>query len=93
MIFISIARDLSSIPSCSLLVKRLPAGLEVGMESFSHGLRWFVCSSAPTCPALAGGPRRVLGCPLFAWLLLLCAGIRQVELSQEEDSKGKMGFN
>lgn len=31
-------------------------------------------------------------CPLFTWLLLLCAGIRQLELSQEEDSKSQTGF-
>lgn len=54
--FSSVARDLGSIPSCSLLVKRLHAGLEMCVECFGYGLCPCVCSSASTCLALTGGP-------------------------------------
>lgn len=74
--FSGVARDLSSIPLCSLLIERLHAGLEMCVQCFGC-----VCSSASPCLAPVGGPSLS---PLFAWLLLLCAGIRQAELCQDK---------
>jgi len=82
------------MPSCSLLVKRLHAGLEACVEGFGCGLCGFVCSSASACLAFVGGPGCIVGPGLcfVTWLLLLPAGIRWLELNREEDSKGRTAF-